>query len=50
MKSERELLNESVLEWWAIFSKTGEINDARGLISAIREHDNFLAQEDEMEI
>lgn len=50
MKSEREYLKENMLEWWDIFSKTGEIHDARGLIWAIREYDNCLAQEEEMEM
>ena len=40
---------KSMLEWWFIFSNTGNIEDARMLIDSIREYDILLSAEEERE-
>lgn len=41
---------ENMLEWWYIFSITGDIEDARMLMDSIREYDLLLSNELESEI
>ncbi len=42
---------EEMLEWWDIFSKTGDINDARMLIESLAKYDSLLlTQEDNLEM
>ncbi len=41
---------ENMLEWWDIFSMTGDIEDARGLIEASNIYDLLLAAEEEGEL
>ncbi len=46
MEASLTTARESMLEWWEIFSMTGDIEDARGLIEASRYYD-FLESEEE---
>ena len=49
--SELNKAKEEMLQWWDIFSKTGEINDARMLIDSLAKYDNLLlTQEDDLEM
>ncbi len=41
---------ENMLEWWEIFSFTGDIEDARGLIEASKNYDLLLLAEEEGEL
>ncbi len=48
---ELEQAKKEFLEWWDIFSATGEINDARMLIESLAKYDNLLLnREDDMEM
>lgn len=38
---------EEMLQWWDIFSKTGEINDARMFIESLAKYDNLLLMQEE---
>ena len=49
MENVKEAL-DNLLEWWFIFSETGDIQDARALVDAIKEYDLSLQLEEEREI
>ena len=44
------MAKDNMLEWWFIFSQTGNIEDARMLVEAIREYDLFLQDEEERDL
>ncbi len=50
MEEQVKMAKERMLEWWNIFSVSGEINDARMLISSIKDYDLLLANEEEIEL
>jgi len=45
-----KVARDNMLEWWEIFSMTGNIEDARGLIHSTMIYDAALAQEEEIEL
>ena len=44
------MAKDNMLEWWFIFRQTGNIEDARMLVEAIREYDLFLQDEEERDL
>lgn len=42
MEASLNLARENMLEWWYIFSMTGDIEDARGLIEASNFYNDLL--------
>lgn len=45
-----EQAKNNMLEWWFIFSQTGNIEDARMLIDSIRSYDLLLTNDYEVEM
>ena len=49
MENTIETAKNNFLEWWFIFSMTGNIHDARALIESTKEYDLLLEEQVEME-
>lgn len=50
MENTIENARNNMYEWWFIFSMTGDIQDARGLMESIRTYDLLLNNEVEVEM
>ena len=50
MGNEVKMAKEAMLDWWDVFSVTGNIDDARMLIDSIMQYDLLLAREEEIEL
>lgn len=50
MEENVKVARDNMLEWWDIFSMTGNIEDARGLIHSIMVYDAVLARDEEIEL
>lgn len=44
------MAKQNMLEWWDIFSMTGNIEDARMLMYSISLYDNLLLRDEEIEL
>lgn len=50
MENALKTAENDMLEWWFIFSQTGEINDCMAFLESMKLYEQLLSDESEMEM